>query len=449
MKPKFAPRFIPAGTLVMLAAAGLLLAGTSSARPSHGKSSDAARPRQLISEKAGSIATRPGLAMRLVTDWGDIVIHTHDAPRVDYRVRIETSSTERTNGKVAGSFVLSPHNSPAGVFLRGQGTTRDLGIAEGVWITVEVTVPRAYSVDASTQGGSIQAPDLLGSVRLATGGGNIFVGNVRGSARLQTTGGHISVKNISEDLDAETGGGHITAGKVSGSAILRTGGGHIRAAGIAREARLETAGGNISVGQSGGQLIAETGGGQIDIGEASGAIRARTGGGGIRVVSSKGPTRLNSDSGSIYLSRVISAVHAQTASGGITAWLGAAGDLSTPCDLESVDGDIVVYIPSNLAMTIDATVPAGSPGHFYVDPMLPIKISQEITGGNSGLLRAEAALNGGGEILRLKTIEGNIRLMLSDQVRENLLYKQQMEEIRKQVQQQLDRSPGNDTAKAP
>jgi hypothetical protein len=39
--------------------------------------------------------------------------------------------------------------------------------------------------------------------------------------------------------------------------------------------------------------------------------------------------------------------------------------------------------------------------------------------------------------------------MLSDQVRENLLYKQQMEEIRKQVQQQLDRSPGNDTAKAP
>jgi DUF4097 and DUF4098 domain-containing protein YvlB len=450
MKRKFAPLVMSGGTLVMLAAAGLLLAETSLARPSHGKAPDAAQRRHLIAEKTGSLSTRPGQALRLVTDWGDIVIHTHEAPRVDYRIRIETSSTEHMNRNLAGSFVISPHNTPAGVFLRGQRARDDWEKMERVWVTLDVTVPRAYSVDASTQGGSIQAPDLQGRVRMATGGGDIFVGNVRGSARLQTAGGHISVKNVSEDLDAETGGGHITAGKVSGSASLKTGGGHIRAAGIAREARLETAGGNISVGQSGGQLISETGGGQIDIGDAAGAIRARTGGGGIRVVSSSGPTQLNSQSGSIYLSRVISAVHAQTGSGGITAWLGAAGDRSTPCDLESRDGDIIVYIPSSLAMTIDATVRAEGLRHIYVDPMLPVKISREITGNSSGLLRAQAALNGGGgEVLRLKTMEGNIRLILSDQVRENLLYKQQMDEIKKQVQQQLNGSPKNDTGSEP
>jgi DUF4097 and DUF4098 domain-containing protein YvlB len=196
-------------------------------------------------------------------------------------------------------------------------------------------------------------------------------------------------------------------------------------------------------------LVVETGGGQIDIGEASGTIRAHTGGGGIRVVGSTGPTQLNSQSGSIYLSQVVSAVHAQTGSGGITAWLGAAGSRATSCDLESGNGDIIVYLPSNIALTIDATVQAGVPRHIYVDPMLHIKINREITTNNSGLVRAEAILNGGGEILRLKTIEGNIRLLLSDQARQSILSKEQMDEIEKQVRQELNALPKNDMGNEP
>jgi DUF4097 and DUF4098 domain-containing protein YvlB len=438
MKQILPPGLIPGGSLGAVAVvASLFFAATSSAHPRRRETTNADQPRQVISEKTGSLGTHAGLAMRLVTDWGDIVIHTHDAPRVDYRVRMETASAETADPDLARSFEVLARNTPAGVFLRGQRTRSDFGKTERVWVTFDVTVPRDFSVEVSTRCGNVQAPDLQGRITLVTSGGNIFLGNVRGSVRLQTAGGHISVKDVSGDLDAETGGGHITTGKVAGSATLKTGGGHIRAAGIAREARLETAGGNISLGSSGGPLVVATGGGQIDIGEASGAIRARTGGGGIRVVSSKGPTQLDSESGSIYLSRVISPVHAQTASGGITAWLGAAGDHSTPCDLESGDGDIVVYLPSNLAVTIDVTVQAGSLRHIYVDPMLPVKISREITSGNSGVVRTEAALNGGGELLRLKTIEGNIRLLLSDQARESVLYKQQMDEIERQVQQQV------------
>jgi len=450
MKAKSTSRLIWDGSLLFLtAAAGFLFPGTSLATPRRIDSASTSQKRQLIAEKKGSVATHPGQVIRLVTDWGDIVIHTHDAPRVDYRIRMETPAGESASRILPSPLEISAHATPAGVFLRGQRVHMDPENAERLWVTLDVTIPRDYNVEASTQGGSIQAPDLRGRITLVTGGGNILVGDVEGSAHLQTAGGHISVKDVSGDLDAQTGGGHITAGKVTGWAMLKTGGGHIRAAGIAGQARLETAGGNISLGSSSSQLVVETGGGQIDIGEASGTIRAHTGGGGIRVVGSTGPTQLNSQSGSIYLSQVVSAVHAQTGSGGITAWLGAAGSRATSCDLESGNGDIIVYLPSNIALTIDATVQAGVPRHIYVDPMLHIKINREITTNNSGLVRAEAILNGGGEILRLKTIEGNIRLLLSDQARQSILSKEQMDEIEKQVRQELNALPKNDMGNEP
>ena len=416
---------------LLFASAALFTAGLAQARPNRRAAPGASQPRHLLMEKKGSFQTRPALVMRLVSDCGDVVIHTHDAPRVDYRVRLESSNPDDSAGNSASSFEISASNTASGIILRGQRLRPDFGKTGGVWVTFDVTLPRDYSVDIFTGGGSIQAPDLHGRVLVNTRGGNIFIGNVQGAARLQTAGGHISVKDVAGDLVAETGGGHITTGNVAGSATLRTGGGHIRSASIAREARLETAGGNISLGNSGGQLVADTGGGQIDIGQASGAIRATTAGGGIRILGSHGPTQLVSQSGSIYLSRVISAVHAQTASGGITAWFD--GVQPTPSELQSADGDIIVYLPSNIAITVEAA----GPRHIYVDPALSAKISSQITGQVPRVIQEQASLNGGGQVLRLKTIDGDIRLLPSDQAREAILYRQQMEEIKKQVQQQI------------
>ncbi len=399
-------------------------------------------------EKTGSVATRPGLRLHLTTDVGSVHIHTQSTNQVEYRARIETDSDDPKARRFLDQFIVSSRVDPQGVTLRGQAPKHDF---DGeLWVTFDVNVPAEYSLDVSTDAGNIETADIKGRVTFATDGGNISAGNVDGSARLQTAGGHITVKKVSGELNAETGGGHISTGAIGGSAILQTGGGHIRVATVGGTARLETGGGNISLEHSGGELTVETGGGQIEVGEASGAVRARTGGGGIRVVRISGPTDLETGAGSIYLTKVESGVRASTGAGGITAWFDSGAKRFKPCEFESGEGDINVYLPRDLQVTIDAVVRMGDEHRIIVDPAFALKVSyEEGRGRGARTVRAEGPLNGGGEVLRLSTAAGNIRLILMDVTRELQLYKQQMEQLQRQFQFHLGSSENSDKPDKP
>ncbi len=202
-------------------------------------------------------------------------------------------------------------------------------------------------------------------------------------------------------------------------------------------ARLSTGGGNVTVEHSGNELNAETTGGQIEVGETTGLVRAKTGGGGIRVVRVSGPTDLETVGGSIYLTQVDSAVKASTGAGLITAWF--VGPVKSPsqCQLQSDDGDIVVYIPRQMPVTIDAQVQLGDEHRVIVDPAFQLKMSFDAASNGGHLARAEGPLNGGGEILHLRTVAGNIRLVASDAAKQVLLYKQQMAQLDEKVRLQL------------
>ncbi len=388
-------------------------------------------------EKTCSVATRAGLRLRLVTDVGSVHIRPQNTGAVDTRVRIETESDSASAQRYLDQFVVACHNGPEGVSVRGQAPRHDFN--GELWVTFDVSVPTEYSLDVTTDAGNIETGDIKGRITFSTAGGNVSTGNVIGSAHLQTAGGHISVKDVSSELNGDTGGGHICAGKVAGSAVLHTGGGHIRVGTISGTARLETGGGNISVEHSGGELTVETGGGQIEVGEASAGVRARTGGGGIRVVRVTGPTELETGAGSIYLTKVESGVRASTGAGGITAWFVSDGKRVKPCEFQSGEGDINLYLPRDLRVTIDALVRMGDEHRIIVDPAFPLKVSYE-DGSGARTVRAEGNLNGGGEVLRLSTVAGNIRLIVMDVARELQLYKQQMEQLQHQLQWQREKS---------
>jgi len=384
-------------------------------------------------EKTGSLPTHKGLRLRLVTDLGNVRIHVQDTDRLDYRVRIETDSDSPEAKKLLDQFAISAHSGPEGMYVRGQAPRKDM---EGeLWVTLDVSVPRQYSLDVNTGGGNIQTENVAGRVNLSTDGGNLSLGNVDGAAHLETAGGHIYLLDVSGDLSATTGGGHITAGKVGGSAILKTVGGHIRLAAVGGTAHLETGGGNISLERAGLEMSATTGGGQIEVGEASGAIRAHTGGGGIRVARVKGPTQLETGSGSIYLTQVQNTVRASTGAGGITAWFGPDVKLTQESQLESGEGDIVVYLSKQMPVTIDARIDLGDEHHFIADPAFPMKVTYIASQGGARAVRAEGALNGGGVVLRLRTVAGNIKLILSDTCwpLQKQMFKQQMEQLQQQL----------------
>jgi Putative adhesin len=389
---------------------------------------------RLKSDLRGEIPTQDGRRIHLVLDLGNIVIHTQNSGKVDYTVHLEADASQKDAKELLKSFSITAHETPEGVYFRGQTSRQSSG---RLWVTVTVNVPKSYSLELSTGGGNIDSDDVDGTETVLTSGGNIKAGSVSGKARLVTGGGHITVKNVAGGLFANTGGGHITTGAVSSGATLHTSGGHIRMASVDGLAKLSTGGGNVTVEHSGSELNAETTGGQIEVGETTGLVRAKTGGGGIRVVRVSGPTDLETVGGSIYLTQVDSAVKASTGAGLITAWFVAPVKSPSQCQLQSNDGDIVVYIPRQLPVTIDAQVQSGDEHRVIVDPAFQLKMSYDAGSNGGHSVRAEGPLNGGGEILHLRTVAGNIRVVASDAGKQVQLYKQQMAQMEEQLRLQF------------
>ncbi|MGD0963701.1 MAG: DUF4097 family beta strand repeat-containing protein [Candidatus Acidiferrales bacterium] len=388
------------------------------------------RGARLISDSTGTIPAREGQCLHLTTDLGNIEIHTQNSGKIDYRVHLEADASQKNARQLLKDFILHAGTAPGGVFMKGQTGQESSG---RLWVTVEVDIPQNYSLDVSTGGGNVETDDVNGRVTLFTAGGDIGTGNIGGSARLETNGGHITVKNVQGELVAGTGGGHITAEIIGGDASLHTGGGHIRVLSVGGSARLVTGGGNVTLEHSGGELVAETSGGQIEVGEATGLVRAKTGGGGIRLVRITGPSELKTVGGSIYLTQVDGAVKASTDAGGITAWFVTPPKRPGPCELDASAGDIIVHLPRQLPVTIDAQVQMADEHRVIVDPAFPLKVSYGDSANGLRTIRAEGSLNGGGELLRLRAMEGNIRVVVSDVDKQIQLYNQQMEQLEQQL----------------
>jgi TonB family protein len=440
-------------------------------------------------QRTGQLETQDGLTLRLSADLGSVRIITLEAgasPTVRYTVRIETDARAPQSQALLDKYVLRAKATDAGVEIEGAlppQAARAAASGAQFWVQFEIAVPAGYSLDVKTEAGDIETQDIGGTATLITQGGNIRTGRIdvgglqnvaqhmhvhmhahqanansdignsnQGSSKLRTEGGHIQVLDVAGNLNVFTGGGHINVGNVTGDAALRSGGGHIRAGTIGGRADLDTDGGNITVGHAGSFVNVRTGGGQIDFGEVRGSVRAQTGGGGIRIMYVAGPMEVESSGGSICLTRVAGAVQAATADGSITAWInpssgpdssgGDGGSNSLPgsasahpatvqlagaSQLASGNGDIVVFLPRNLAVNIDALVAKGGEHRIEADPALHLNFQTSESSG-AGPVHAIGVLNGGGIPLKLRTSAGKIRLQFLDSdpsLRESRIREQQ------------------------
>src|SRR5438309_2686377 len=410
--------------------------------------------------RTGVLTTRDGLTLRLTTDFGPVNITQLEpgvAPVVRYTVRIETDARGTAAQPLLDAYSLKARATPSGVEITGALPSQAARSANAqFWVQFEIAVPRSYNVEVNTEAGDITTGDIGGTASLHTLGGNIKTGRIgasgirdtawgRSAAKLETEGGYIQVLDVAGDLTAFTGGGHINVGNIAGDASLRTGGGHIRAGQIGGRAELDTAGGNITVAHAGNYVAVKTGGGQIDFGEVRGSVHAQTGGGGIRVMYVSGPMDVESSGGSICLTRVSGTVRAETGSGTITAWINpeAGGNANTSVRLDGASqltsgaGDIVVFLPRNLAANIEAVVEHGGEHRIEADPALALQVAKSSQG--SGPLRAMAALNGGGPVLKLKTTGGKIKLQYLEA--ESALWDSMMRDQKARMERDLAMTP--------
>jgi TonB family protein len=443
--------FAAGSTVSLLLCAALVAAPASRAKgiepaPVEPTKPDPAAPR-ASADRTGEFPTKDGLTLRLTTDLGSVKIVPLEpgaAAVVRYTVHIETDARAPLAAHLLEHYSLAAKATSAGVEINGTLPPQMAhwsATGAQFWVQFEVSVPRGYSVEVKTGGGDIETQDIGGTANLSTQGGNIRTGRIGMNglhhvaaghlvAKLETEGGHIQVLDVAGDLNAFTAGGHVNAGNIAGDARLHSGGGHIRAGQIGGRADLETDGGNITVGRAASLVSVRTGGGQIDFGEVRGSVRAQTGGGGIRIMYVSGPMEVESSAGSICLTRVAGTVRAATAGGTIRAWInpdtpssGGTVHLAGASQLTSGNGDIVVFLPRNLAADIDAMVESGGEHRIEADPGLALTIQTA----NHGAVHALGALNGGGAPLKLRTTSGTIRLQFLDSetaLRESLIREQ-------------------------
>ncbi len=362
---------------------------------------------EWVQETTGTLASTK--AVRARVHQGSVLVNGAAQPRITYvaRWRCNAATEEEARRIFAQAQMNISHAGDTTVLSSDWSGMR--------WHRIPaefaITVPRETElVKATTDVGNLQFAHFNGRVEGESGAGDIQLDDIGGGAYLQTGGGNIGIGSVNGDIKIETGAGDVRINTAGGSVIAETGGGNIYLQSAKRDVNLETGAGMIHVDKVGGNLRASTGGNSIEIGQVAGALELETGGGNIRSNGGDGFIKAESGGGSIQCYRIGRGLRAETGAGGITAEFVPQKGKLLDSKIETGVGDIVVYLPSDLAVTIRAGVDAAM-GNAIRSDFPDMKITTE--GGDFGPreMYLEGALNGGGPVLKLHTSTGNIQVL--------------------------------------
>jgi DUF4097 and DUF4098 domain-containing protein YvlB len=351
----------------------------------------------FIETRVGSF-TVPGGRLKIVTT-GPVVVRGNAAGGAEYTLRQRIKTGEKSEAE------------------RQFRSLRARNITRGPWTVLEFAGNEDSDVEYELQ---LSLPKHLTTVSLISRGGQIEAYDLDGSIEADTAAGRIQMDRIGRNAILKTGGGPIHVGSVRGSLRCVSGGGEIQVERTGGEVWCDTAGGNVSIGEAGGPVHAVTAGnihvgiarssvtarsegGLITVNDAGGLVTAETAGGSIQVGGSAG-VRCESAAGAIRVKGVRGPVRAYTASGSILAELLPGVELQDS-SLHALLGDITVYIPSNVSVSIRAWNEGGSGRGKIVSDFPEIRVEPD----RRGPAKAEGALNGGGPLLRISA-SGNIYL---------------------------------------
>lgn len=335
---------------------------------------------QWIQEIKGALPA--GKLVRVKTFAGGIMVQGANQNNVTYTIREHVyAGSEEAARREFNRLYFTTYSSGETV-LRAECEGSNHG-----YIDFEVQVPAQIALKLETEGGIVTAKNVSGKVDVATGGGNIQLDQIGGVISASSGGGDIEIGKAGGDVSVDTGGGHIHIESAAGRIIAKSGGGNLKI-GTGKTMNLETGGGWIRVLKCNGPIKAGTGGGSIELNEVWGTALLESGGGGIKV----GP--------------VSGGIRAETGSGPIVATLARGGIPFTDSRLETTVGDIIVYVPEGLGVTVRADVDVARGEGIHSDfPELKITSS-----GSMGPREAyaEGSLYGGGPLLHVHTSTGNI-----------------------------------------
>ncbi|MCI0613452.1 DUF4097 domain-containing protein [bacterium] len=278
------------------------------------------------------------------------------------------------------------------------------------YVRFDIQVPSQFDMNLRTSGGDIRLQGgLTGSINGATSGGDIRLGDVTGRLEMRTSGGDIYAGRIEGDAILHTSGGDIDVQSISSQVDLSTSGGDIRVGNVGKSLKASTAGGNITVGDVGGEATVSTAGGDIQVGKVSGSATMKTAGGDIVLNGASGVVMAKTAGGDLQLKNVTGSVQGETAGGDVHAEIRPSGSGSSR--LSTAGGDVTLLIPENAKATIEARIRVrgnwkSSKEDYSI--MSDFKSLKYETDEDVHEIRGTYVLNGGGEVINLDTVNGDI-----------------------------------------
>jgi len=284
-------------------------------------------------------------------------------------------------------------------------------------VEFRIRVPRSFNVKLDSTGGGLTIDGVDGTFTGKTKGGPIQLHDVRGEAQLTTMGGRIRLTDSELDGSLKTMGGEVLFENVIGDVRGKTMGGNVRYKNVQRRD------GSLGSPLRGGAGLDETRsdtvqistmGGDIEIEDAPEGADLKTMGGNIEIRDARRFVRAKTMGGDIEIESIDGWVEATTMGGDIEVSVtGHGGDVS----LTSMSGEIDVVVPAGFGMELELEIAftRNSKKEFEID--LPGGPATTVTpdwdhdhGTPRKYIRSSGTMNGGGNVVKIKTINGNIKI---------------------------------------
>ena len=362
---------------------------------SAGQSDNDQRTKSFTVAKGGTLEVR--------VEGGDIKISVWEKNEVLVKAEgIDDDDLDRLKMKQSGNDVL--------VEFRNSGGWGGWG---GSHLRFDITVPSQYNANLHTSGGDIDVRGSVnGTIKGSTSGGDVTIDNVKGGkVDLSTSGGDMRAGDVQGDVTLKTSGGNIEMGVVGGEAYVATSGGDITVKSVGKSLRANTSGGNIEIGDVGGEAKVSTSGGDIKVRKVSGSATMSTSGGNIDLDGASGTVKASTAGGDIALQNITGSIDASTAGGNVEAELRPSGKGRSK--LASAGGEIILSIPEDAKATIEATIRIQgrwSSRRSDYKVRSDFKADSYEQNDEDREIRATYKLNGGGELIELKTVNSDITL---------------------------------------
>lgn len=394
-------RFEHAATMAFVLAAVLPLAAQTSKIYRDGNS--------WVEEISGSLS--PTKALKVSTEAGSVQLEGGAERQITYVIRKRVYlESEQIARRLFQSFRVNTARRGDTVVIEG---TRQLRSLPKFTAEFSVRAPQQLqSAILNTEGGNIAASNLKATVEAASGGGNIRIEHVSGRVNAETGGGSLQLNDTPNALTLHTGGGLIRISGQTGTIAAESGGGSILVD-SSQSASLETGVGSIVVDQCASQLRAFTGGGRIDVGQVKGPAFLEAAGGSIRLGGALGAVVARTGAGTVELYRLMRGARVESALGGVIAEF--MGKNPTDSIVEASAGDVVIYLAPEVPFTVQAAIEMAN-GHQIRSDFPELRVNSEGGRWGAGAVYAEGALNGGGPVLKVRTVSGNIEFRRASRI---------------------------------